>query len=42
MSTTQHTVTAEYHYHIINEIYSTTASYILFAGPYKGSPNAIN
>ena len=42
MGTTQHTATAEYHYHIINEIYSTTASYILFAGPYKGSPNAIN
>ena len=41
-STTQHNSTAEYHYHIINEIYSTTASYILFAGPYKGSPNAIN
>jgi hypothetical protein len=41
-STTQHTVTTEYHYHIINEIYTTTASYILFAGPYKGAPNAIN
>jgi len=42
ISTTQHTVSAEYHYHIINEIYTTTASYILFAGPYKGAPNAIN
>ena len=26
----------EYHYHIINEIYSNTGSYILFAGPYQG------
>ena len=26
----------EYHYHIINEIYSTTGSYIAFAGPYQG------
>lgn len=42
ISTTQHTTTAEYHYHIINEIYSTTANYILFAGPYKGTPNAVN
>lgn len=41
-STTQHTTTAEYHYHIINELYTTTGSYIVFAGPYKGSPNAIN
>jgi hypothetical protein len=41
-STTQHTTTAEYHYHIINEIYSTTASYIVFAGPYQGFPNALN
>jgi hypothetical protein len=41
-STTQHNDIAEYHYHIINEIYTTTASYILFAGPYKGAPNAIN
>ena len=39
--TTQHSESAEYHYHIINEMYSTTSSgdvgYILFAGPYKGS-----
>lgn len=27
---------AEYHYHIINEVYSTTGSYIAFAGPYRG------
>jgi hypothetical protein len=40
--TTQHTTTAEYHYHIINDLYSTTASYIVFAGPYKGTPNEIN
>ena len=26
----------EYHYHIINEVYSTTGSYITFAGPYQG------
>ena len=26
----------EYHYHIINELYSTTGSYIAFAGPYQG------
>ncbi|MBP0903320.1 YHYH protein [Mariniflexile gromovii] len=36
-STTQYTNgEAEYHYHIINEIYSTTGSYIAFAGPYRG------
>lgn len=26
----------EYHYHIINELYSTTGSYIAFEGPYQG------
>lgn len=35
-STTQHTTTEEYHYHIINELYSTTGSYIAFAGPFQG------
>lgn len=36
-STTQYTNgVQEYHYHIINEIYSTTGSYIAFAGPYQG------
>ena len=36
-STTQYTDgVEEYHYHIINEIYSTTGSYIAFAGPYQG------
>lgn len=36
-STTQHSNgTSEYHYHIINELYSTTGSYIAFAGPYQG------
>ena len=39
---TQHSNGDEYHYHIINEIYSTTGSYLLFAGPYQGTPNAIN
>ncbi|SHI30683.1 YHYH protein [Mesonia phycicola] len=26
----------EYHYHIINELYSNTGSYIAFAGPFQG------
>lgn len=26
----------EYHYHIINKVYSTTGSYLAFAGPYQG------
>lgn len=33
---TPHNLDGEYHYHIINEIYSTTGSYIAFAGPYQG------
>lgn len=33
---TPHNPDGEYHYHIINEIYSTTGSYIAFAGPYQG------
>lgn len=36
-TTTQYTNgEEEYHYHIINEIYSTTGSYIAFAGPFQG------
>jgi len=36
-SATQYTDgTEEYHYHIINEVYSTTGSYIAFAGPFRG------
>ncbi|MEP3209589.1 MAG: YHYH protein [Maribacter sp.] len=36
-TTTQYTDgEEEYHYHIINEIYSTTGSYLAFAGPYQG------
>lgn len=36
-TTTQYTEGEEqYHYHIINELYSTTGSYIAFAGPYQG------
>lgn len=36
-STTQYTLgEAEYHYHIINELYSNTGSYIAFSGPYQG------
>ncbi|ADV51340.1 YHYH protein [Cellulophaga sp. E16_2] len=36
-ATTQYTDGAEeYHYHIINEVYSTTGSYLAFAGPYQG------
>jgi hypothetical protein len=41
-SATQHTVAEEYHYHIINDLYSTTGRYLAFAGPYQGTPNAIN
>ncbi len=34
---TQYTVgEAEYHYHIINELYSNTGSYLAFSGPYQG------
>ncbi|TXK76841.1 YHYH protein [Mesonia sp. K4-1] len=36
-STTQYTEgEEEYHYHIINELYSNTGSYLAFAGPYQG------
>ena len=36
-TTTQYTVgEEEYHYHIINELYSNTGSYIAFVGPYQG------
>ena len=36
-TTTQYTDgEEEYHYHIINEVYSTTGSYLAFAGPYQG------
>lgn len=36
-TTTQYTVgEEEYHYHIINELYSNTGSYIAFTGPYQG------
>jgi hypothetical protein len=41
-STTQQTDVAEYHYHIINNLYGTTGRYLAFAGPYQGTPNAIN
>ncbi|MFD2562385.1 YHYH protein [Aquimarina rubra] len=41
-SVTQHTDVAEYHYHIINEIYSNTGRYVVFIGPFKGTPNAVN
>lgn len=40
-STTQHTTTAEYHYHIQNELY-LGAYYILFPGDYQGTPNPVN
>lgn len=39
-STTQHTSTAEYHYHIQNELY-LSQYYILFPGDYQGTPSAI-
>lgn len=36
-STTQYTLgEEEYHYHIVNELYSNTGSYLAFAGPYQG------
>ena len=36
-TTTQYTSgEEEYHYHIINELYSNTGSYIAFTGPYQG------
>jgi len=36
-TTTQYTEgEEEYHYHIINELYSNTGSYIAFTGPYQG------
>lgn len=41
MSTTQHTIEAEYHYHIENELY-LNQYYIIFPGDYQGTPNAIN
>lgn len=40
-STTQHTTTNEYHYHIQNELYLNTY-YILFPDDYQGTPNSIN
>ncbi|QTN39507.1 YHYH protein [Cryomorphaceae bacterium] len=40
MATTQHTDDAEYHYHIMNELY-LNQYYILFPEDYQGSPNAI-
>ena len=39
-STTQHAVTAEYHYHIQNEVY-LNEYYILFPGDYQGTASAI-
>jgi hypothetical protein len=40
-STTQHTDEAEYHYHIVNELYFNEY-YILFAGDFQGSPSTFN
>lgn len=42
-SLTQHNTVAEYHYHIINDLYIDTnsRSYLLFAGDYQGTPNAV-
>jgi hypothetical protein len=39
---TPHNPDGEYHYHIINELYSNTGKYVIFAGSYQGTPNAIN
>ncbi|MBQ0769766.1 MAG: YHYH protein [Bizionia sp.] len=36
-TSTQYTLgEEEYHYHIINELYTNTGSYLAFAGPYQG------
>ncbi len=40
-STTTHSTTEVYHYHIENELY-LNQYYILFPGDYQGTPNAIN
>jgi hypothetical protein len=40
-STTQHTTTAEYHYHIQTDLY-LNQYYILFPGDYQGTPSTIN
>ncbi len=40
VSTTQHAVSPEYHYHIKNELFLSTY-YLLFAEDYQGTPNAI-
>lgn len=39
---TPHNPNGEYHYHIINEVYGSLGRYLVFAGPYQGTPNAIN
>jgi hypothetical protein len=39
-ATTMHATTAEYHYHIENELY-INKYYILFPGDYQGTPNAV-
>ena len=39
-SATQHNASAEYHYHIQNDLY-LNQYYILFPGNYQGTPNAI-
>lgn len=40
ISPTQHTSDAEYHYHVINELY-LNQYYLLFPGDYQGTANAI-
>jgi hypothetical protein len=40
-STTQHSTTALYHYHVGNEPYLTTGLYILFPGNYQGTPSSV-
>lgn len=40
ITTTQHTSTAEYHYHIQNELY-LNQYYVIFPGDYQGTPSNI-
>jgi YHYH protein len=40
-STTQHSTTASYHYHVQNAQYLSTGLYILFPGNYQGTPSRV-
>ena len=36
ISATQHNIEGEYHYHIINELFANSGTYMLFEGPFQG------